>query len=218
MGSHKSSSRSAFLYSFSFVCSKFRVFSRRRTREHRHDLLIHLICVRTCKYDPVRSRRLRLQGMMHSISAFVAACCMIAVEPAVPGVMLHADACGNSTTCGVLGLRQLHPNVTEKTEDDRRLLRTAAASPRHHFGVAASGDFATSRATSDEGDTQAAGLGQKGEHHRRRQQQQKQYRVLLENVDNVQYFGDAMIGNPPQRMKVGFCTIYTWNFQHSVAQ
>lgn len=138
---------------------------------------------------------------MHSVSAFVAVCCMIAVEPAAPGAVLRGADAGGSTTCGVLGLRHLQPNVKEEAEDDRSLLLTEAASPHQHFGVAASRDFVTSRATIDEADTQDAGLGRKGKHRHR--QQQNQYRVLLENVDNVQYFGDAMIGNPPQRMKVG---------------
>ncbi|CAM9303686.1 unnamed protein product, partial [Ectocarpus sp. 13 AM-2016] len=141
--------------------------------------------------------------MIHSVSAFVAVCCMIAVEPAAPGAVLRADA-GGSTTSGVLGLHQLQPDVTEQTEDNSSLLLTAAASPHQHVGVAATRDFATSRATSDQADTQDAGLGRKGKHRHR--QQQNQYRVLLENVDNVQYFGDAMIGNPPQRMKILFDT------------
>lgn len=32
---------------------------------------------------------------------------------------------------------------------------------------------------------------------------QEQHRVPLQNMDNVQYFGHMMIGEPPQRMKVG---------------
>lgn len=35
------------------------------------------------------------------------------------------------------------------------------------------------------------------------QHRQEQHRVPLQNMDNVQYFGDMMIGEPPQRMKVG---------------
>lgn len=35
------------------------------------------------------------------------------------------------------------------------------------------------------------------------QHRQEQHRVPLQNMDNVQYFGDMMVGEPPQRMKVG---------------
>lgn len=35
-------------------------------------------------------------------------------------------------------------------------------------------------------------------------EEQRQHRVSLQNMDNVQYFGEVMIGEPPQLMKVRF--------------
>lgn len=99
--------------------------------------------------------------------------------------------------------------LAEVTEDDWDLeqVLTETASTQQ-LGTAGSGYVVTSHATShfaihDEAenvrDNRHAALGHMDELI---QQRQEHHRVPLQNMDNVQYFGDMMIGEPPQRMKV----------------
>lgn len=106
--------------------------------------------------------------------------------------------------------------LAEGTQDDWNLEQIPTeTAPTQPPGFSGSDNIAVSRATSyfaindkaeNVRDNQHAVLGRMDGllHHR-----QGQHRVPLQNIDNVQYIGDMMIGEPPQRLKVGDFDVYS---------
>lgn len=94
---------------------------------------------------------------------------------------------------------------------EQRLTETA---PTQHLGTVDSESAVASHAMSyfaihgGVKDTRYHVPGFQRKEQNKQQHKHHQHRVPLRNMDNVQYFGDMMIGEPPQRMKVSGNTVF----------
>lgn len=79
--------------------------------------------------------------------------------------------------------------------------RLTEAAPAQHLGTAGSKSAVTTSNFSNHGRAEDAKRHVPA-FQLEEQAQQHQHRVALRNMDSVQYFGDMMVGEPPQRMKV----------------
>ena len=127
--------------------------------------------------------------------------------------MLARGVFGSSDGVGDIG-RGLSSQRGGKMEEPQhewdlkqRLPKTA---PTSHVGIAGLESTVESHATSnfvshgmaEDVKHEVAAFQPNQQTKQQQQQRPRQHRVSLQNMDNVQYFGEMMVGEPPQRMKV----------------